>query len=563
MDSVAATTVLGRGFPRCALRTKTCRTHRARLWRPPLQSRHARVIVRRSAARRGGAYPGRRPRRRRRPSSSPSAPRSCAAIRARSLSRRPHRSDRRLARGRRAARDGRGDRPAGSTTIEVIGRMPDYVSGCGYRIAPVLGIVRPGFELVDQRARGRRRLRGAARLPDGPGQPRAKAASGTSASASTTTCPMASAHLGRDRRHHPHALRKALRVSGDVSIAGRADWLANNASAAPARRACREGGEEARIAGGAVRNALLGQPVADVDIATTTLPEETVARAEAAGFKTVPTGIEHGTITVVAAGRPFEVTTLRADVETDGRRAKVRFGRDWKARRRAARLHHQRALRRRPTATVVDLVGGLADLESRTVRFIGDAETRIREDYLRILRFFRFFAWYGAGRPDAEGAEGLRAAEGRARPAVGRARLGRAEEAAVGARPVAGAAVDAAGGRADADPAGKREVGHRPHPSAGRGRGRSRLAGRSAARLEAIVPPDAARMRALAERLEAVDGRGGAAEDVGVGRDRRADDDRSGAGAEALWRRQAGCSRPVAAGAGVSARQRRSPTTRR
>ncbi|GAA4118479.1 CCA tRNA nucleotidyltransferase [Aminobacter aganoensis] len=161
-------------------------------------------------------------------------------------------------------------------------------------------------------------------------------------------------------------------------------------------------GEEVRIAGGAVRNALLGEAVADVDIATTNLPEETVRRAEAAGFKTVPTGAEHGTITVISGGKPFEVTTLRADVETDGRRAKVVFGRDWKrdAERRDFTIN---ALYANADGSVVDLVGGLADLESRTLRFIGDAETRIREDYLRILRFFRFFAWYGKGRPDAEG----------------------------------------------------------------------------------------------------------------------------------------------------------------
>src|SRR5690606_10002862 len=163
-----------------------------------------------------------------------------------------------------------------------------------------------------------------------------------------------------------------------------------------------EGGEEARIAGGAVRNALFGEPVADVDIATTTPPQETVRRAEAAGFKAVPTGFEHGTVTVVAEGRPFEVTTLRADVETDGRRARVVFGRDWQAdaERRDFTIN---ALYAEADGTVVDLVGGLADIAARRLRFIGDAEARIREDYLRILRFFRFFAWYGEGRPDAEG----------------------------------------------------------------------------------------------------------------------------------------------------------------
>lgn len=163
-----------------------------------------------------------------------------------------------------------------------------------------------------------------------------------------------------------------------------------------------DGGEEARIAGGAVRNALIGEPVGDIDIATTTTPDETTRRAEAAGFKAVPTGFEHGTVTVVAKGQPYEVTTLRADVETDGRRARVVFGRDWQrdAERRDFTIN---ALYAEADGQVVDLVGGLADLKTRSLRFIGDAETRIREDYLRILRFFRFFAWYGSGRPDAEG----------------------------------------------------------------------------------------------------------------------------------------------------------------
>ncbi|MBX3580328.1 MAG: CCA tRNA nucleotidyltransferase [Rhizobiaceae bacterium] len=161
-------------------------------------------------------------------------------------------------------------------------------------------------------------------------------------------------------------------------------------------------GEEARIAGGAVRNALLGEAVADVDIATTCVPDETRRRAETAGFRVAPTGIEHGTLTIVAEGVGHEVTTLRADVETDGRRAKVVFGRDWKAdaERRDFTIN---ALYANADGSIVDLVGGLADLESRTLRFIGDAEARIREDYLRILRFFRFFAWYGRGRPDSEG----------------------------------------------------------------------------------------------------------------------------------------------------------------
>jgi poly(A) polymerase len=161
-------------------------------------------------------------------------------------------------------------------------------------------------------------------------------------------------------------------------------------------------GELARVAGGAVRNALLGEAVHEVDVATTTTPDETSRRAEAAGFKAIPTGAEHGTITVVAGGTPYEVTTLRADIETDGRRAKVKFGRDWTAdaERRDFTIN---ALYAEADGAVIDLVGGMADLEGRRLRFIGDAEQRIREDYLRILRFFRFFAWYGDGRPDAEG----------------------------------------------------------------------------------------------------------------------------------------------------------------
>jgi len=189
-------------------------------------------------------------------------------------------------------------------------------------------------------------------------------------------------------------------VSGPASIAG-AGWLGDR-DLQKLLAALGTAGEEARIAGGAVRNALLDEEVADVDIATTSLPEESARRAKATGFKVVPTGIEHGTVTVVAGGRPYEVTTLRADVETDGRRAKVRFGRDWKAdaERRDFTIN---ALYATADGEVVDLVGGLADLKSRTLRFIGDPEARIREDYLRILRFFRFFAWYGEGRPDAGG----------------------------------------------------------------------------------------------------------------------------------------------------------------
>ncbi|HHZ10390.1 MAG TPA: CCA tRNA nucleotidyltransferase [Rhizobiales bacterium] len=190
-------------------------------------------------------------------------------------------------------------------------------------------------------------------------------------------------------------------MTGGTSIAGRAGWIADG-DLQKLLAALSAGGEKARIAGGAVRNALLGEDVTDIDIATTTTPEETTRRAEKAGFRAVPTGAEHGTITVIAGHRPYEVTTLRADVETDGRRARVVFGRDWKAdaERRDFTIN---GLYAEADGTVVDMVGGLTDLAERRLRFIGDAETRIREDYLRILRFFRFYAWYGDGRPDPDG----------------------------------------------------------------------------------------------------------------------------------------------------------------
>jgi len=161
-------------------------------------------------------------------------------------------------------------------------------------------------------------------------------------------------------------------------------------------------GEEARIVGGAVRDWLVDrQGRSDIDIATTAVPEEVIRRAKAAGLKPVPTGIEHGTVTIVADGEPFEVTTLRQDVETDGRHAKVVFGRDW-ARDAARRDFTMNALYLTRTGELVDLVGGEADARAGHVRFIGQADTRIREDYLRILRLFRFHAAFGRGPLDAE-----------------------------------------------------------------------------------------------------------------------------------------------------------------
>lgn len=163
------------------------------------------------------------------------------------------------------------------------------------------------------------------------------------------------------------------------------------------------GGEEARVIGGAVRNELMGLPVqGDIDVATTVLPEDVMARAEAAGLRAVPTGIEHGTVTVIGEHRVLEVTTLRVDVETDGRRAVVRFGRDWDA-DAARRDFTMNALSVGLDGVLHDPVGGAADIAARRVRFIGSPDRRIAEDRLRVLRFFRFHATYGEGALDADG----------------------------------------------------------------------------------------------------------------------------------------------------------------
>lgn len=164
-------------------------------------------------------------------------------------------------------------------------------------------------------------------------------------------------------------------------------------------RAIEAGGHGARAVGGSVRNALMGLDVRDVDIATTAPPDEVVRLAAAAGLKSVPTGIDHGTVTIVSGGLPFEVTTLRRDVENFGRKARIAFTTDWAedARRRDFTIN---ALYCSADGTVHDPLGGYGDLVERRIRFIGDARERIREDYLRILRFFRFFAEYGHGEPD-------------------------------------------------------------------------------------------------------------------------------------------------------------------
>lgn len=176
-----------------------------------------------------------------------------------------------------------------------------------------------------------------------------------------------------------------MKVSGD--------WLTNAATQAVCR-SLTDAGYQALVVGGCVRNALLGVAVSDVDIATDAHPETVSNLAENAGFKAIPTGLDHGTITVVAKGIPHEITTFRHDVETDGRHARVAFSTEISddARRRDFTMN---ALYAAPDGTVIDPLGGLADLKARRVRFIEDPHQRLAEDYLRALRFFRFHAWYG------------------------------------------------------------------------------------------------------------------------------------------------------------------------
>ncbi len=161
-------------------------------------------------------------------------------------------------------------------------------------------------------------------------------------------------------------------------------------------------GGEARLVGGAVRDAVMGRMPGDIDLATPMLPDAVQTLAGRQGWKAVPTGIEHGTVTLVLEGRPYQVTTLRRDVETDGRRAVVAFTEDWRedALRRDFTLN---ALYLSADGRVHDYASGVADAKGGRIRFMGDAKTRIREDYLRILRFFRFQASHGAGAPDPEG----------------------------------------------------------------------------------------------------------------------------------------------------------------
>jgi poly(A) polymerase len=180
-----------------------------------------------------------------------------------------------------------------------------------------------------------------------------------------------------------------------------AEWLARGETRAVFAALARAG-FATRVVGGAVRNALLGRPVVDIDMATTARPEAILAAAKAAGLSAVPSGIDHGTVTLLVNRIAYEVTTLREDVETHGRRARVAFTEDWAAdaRRRDFTIN---ALYCSADGEVFDPLGGYADLAARRVRFIGSADARIGEDYLRILRFFRLTAEYGTGPPDPQG----------------------------------------------------------------------------------------------------------------------------------------------------------------
>ncbi|MBE0413116.1 CCA tRNA nucleotidyltransferase [Yoonia sp.] len=175
-----------------------------------------------------------------------------------------------------------------------------------------------------------------------------------------------------------------------------APWLKDDA----AQQVCRmltDARYQAWFVGGCVRNTLLGEPVADLDLTTDAHPDEVTRLAKAAGLRVIPTGYDHGTVTVLSQNNPFEVTTFRRDVATDGRRATVVYADNMAddARRRDFTMN---ALYAGPDGEIADPLGGLPDLRARRVRFIEDADRRIKEDYLRILRFFRFYAWYG--KPD-------------------------------------------------------------------------------------------------------------------------------------------------------------------
>jgi len=176
-------------------------------------------------------------------------------------------------------------------------------------------------------------------------------------------------------------------------------------------KALEAGGAEVRFVGGCVRDCLLDRDIGDIDVATPEPPEVVIERLEAAGLKAVPTGLKHGTVTAVSGGKGFEVTTLRVDIETHGRHATVAFTDDWLA-DAARRDFTFNAMSARPDGTLFDPFGGRADLDAGRVRFVGDPAARIAEDYLRILRFFRFLAHFGRQAPEPEALQACAEAKG-------------------------------------------------------------------------------------------------------------------------------------------------------
>ena len=282
-------------------------------------------------------------------------------------------------------------------------------------------------------------------------------------------------------------------MTGASSMAGQ-PWLEAASTKAVIAALEAAGGKDcARFVGGCVRNSLMGRPVDDIDIATRLTPNETLAALKAAGLKAVPTGVEHGTVTGVCDGRPYEITTLRRDVETDGRRAVVAFTHEWAedAARRDFRLN---ALYADAQGTVFDPTGGgLADAAAGRIVFVGEAETRIREDYLRILRFFRFYAWFGKGPPDPIGL----AASARLKDGIGRLSAERVSKELLKllAAPDPRAAV-----RAMADSGVLAQV--LPEaPPLDLFEALTTLTGDAALRLSALLPPDEAAVMAVAGRL--------------------------------------------------------------
>ncbi len=206
--------------------------------------------------------------------------------------------------------------------------------------------------------------------------------------------------MGRDGRHPAPAAGKIVYVSAPEYLTKEQASFLSDASLLAVMAAIENAGGQVRVNGGAVRNALLGVAIGDVDLSTTLTPAHVTEVLQRTSIKVVPTGLEHGTVTAVHGGKGFEITTLREDIETDGRRAVVQFGSDWVA-DASRRDFTMNALYCDRNARLYDPLGGFTDLMARRLRFIGDPDARIAEDRLRILRFFRFFAWYGDGRPDA------------------------------------------------------------------------------------------------------------------------------------------------------------------